>query len=237
MTTIRQADITNAVGTSDTPFVTAPLEKMSIDALVAQWGDQWQAFYERETADVEATNAFWKQQWATWFTAQTTEIQEAYISWDEQWNAWFGSQTENMEATSAFWKQQWSTWFNNYVNNNTSEMVHWREEAQNEYYSWFGQLQAILAGDVAANITNQVLELKKRTEILEIFSGNVISEYAICHQLSDNGYKNYCDVLDSSENDIIDSDLDTINARTHSSELILDSNGGSIDTRVIFVVK
>lgn len=35
VTSIRQADITNAVGTSECPFVTAPLEMMSIDALVA----------------------------------------------------------------------------------------------------------------------------------------------------------------------------------------------------------
>lgn len=39
---IRQEDITNRVGTSDCPFVTAPLEKMDIDALIAQWQDQFQ---------------------------------------------------------------------------------------------------------------------------------------------------------------------------------------------------
>ena len=32
VTSIRQANITNTVGTSECPFVTAPLEKMSIDA-------------------------------------------------------------------------------------------------------------------------------------------------------------------------------------------------------------
>lgn len=54
VTSIRQADITNAVGTSECPFVTAPLEMMSIDALVAQWKDQWDAFYEKETSDMAA---------------------------------------------------------------------------------------------------------------------------------------------------------------------------------------
>lgn len=48
VTSIRQANINNAVGTSECPFVTAPLEKMSIDALVAQWKDQWDAFYEKK---------------------------------------------------------------------------------------------------------------------------------------------------------------------------------------------
>ena len=70
VTSIRHANITNAVGTSECPFVTAPLEKMSIDALVAQWKDQWDAFYEKETSDMEATNAFWKDQWSKWFSTR-----------------------------------------------------------------------------------------------------------------------------------------------------------------------
>ena len=67
VTAIRQANITNCVGTSACPFVTAPLEKMSIDALVAQWGDQWKAFYGAQTADMESANSFWKNQWRIWF--------------------------------------------------------------------------------------------------------------------------------------------------------------------------
>lgn len=47
-TEIRQANITNAVGTTECPFVRAPLEKMTIDALVAQWGDQFQIIYEQQ---------------------------------------------------------------------------------------------------------------------------------------------------------------------------------------------
>ena len=48
VTSIQQADITNAVGTSECPFVTAPLEVMSIDALIAQWKDQWDSWKEDE---------------------------------------------------------------------------------------------------------------------------------------------------------------------------------------------
>lgn len=40
-TSFTQANITNRVGTSDTPYVTAPLEKMDIDELIAQWQRQW----------------------------------------------------------------------------------------------------------------------------------------------------------------------------------------------------
>lgn len=40
-TAINQGNITNMVGLGDCPFVTAPLEKMNIDDLVAQWTSQW----------------------------------------------------------------------------------------------------------------------------------------------------------------------------------------------------
>ena len=42
---IRQENITNCVGTSECPFVTAPLDKISIDSLVAQWGDQFHQWF------------------------------------------------------------------------------------------------------------------------------------------------------------------------------------------------
>ena len=106
VTSIRQADITNAVGTSECPFVTAPLEMMSIDALVVQWKDQWDAFYEKETSDMEATNAFWKEQWSKWFNAQTEEIQQSYLEWEKQWDDWYAAQTADMQETNVYWFQQ-----------------------------------------------------------------------------------------------------------------------------------
>lgn len=48
-TEITQSVITNAVGTSECPFVTGVLQGMSIDALVAQWKDQWTVFYDTNT--------------------------------------------------------------------------------------------------------------------------------------------------------------------------------------------
>lgn len=51
---IRQEDITNRVGTSDCPFVTAPLEKMDIDALIAQWQDQFQNRLAENLAEFQA---------------------------------------------------------------------------------------------------------------------------------------------------------------------------------------
>ena len=225
------------IGTSSTPYITGILQVQNIDNIVAQWENQWTTFYNEETSDMEATNAFWKQQWATWFNAQTAEIQQAYLSWEAQWNNWFGSQTADMTATNAFWKQQWATWFNNYINNNTSEMADWREQNEELFDTWFAQLQDTLSGDVAANLANQLLDLKERTQILEQFSGDLSTEFTVYHKLYDNGYRTYSDLLDSSNNTIIDNNIDPIIGRTYSSDIILDSNGDPINTRVIFVTK
>lgn len=237
VTVIRQANITNCVGTSACPFVTGPLEMMSIDALVAQWGDQWKEFYEKQTSDMASTNAFWKQQWATWFQAQTSEIQEAYLTWEAQWNNWFAAQTSDMEATNAFWKQQWAAWFNNYVNSSSAEMEEWRRESKELFDAWFSELQAMLSGDVAANLANQILQLKHRTGILEDFADGIITEYSVYHKLYDNGYGTYNELLGSSDGTVIDSNIDPVLGRSYSSDLVLDSNGNPIDARVIFVTK
>jgi hypothetical protein len=234
---IIQADITNMIGTSSTPYITGILQVQNIDNIVAQWQSQWLTFYGKETADMTATNAFWKQQWSAWFNAQTSEIQTAYLLWEAQWNDWFAFQTSDMTATNAFWKQQWSAWFNNYTNNNTSEMAEWRENAQELFDDWFSQLQITLSGDVAANLTNQLLLLEERTDILERFSGDLSTEFVVYNKLYDNGYRTYGDLLDSANGTIIDSDVDHVIGRTYSSDLVLDSNGDPIHARVIFVTK
>jgi len=234
---ILQADITNMIGTSSTPYITGILQVQNIDNIVAQWQNQWSVFYNKETADMEATNAFWKHQWTTWFNSQTAEIQAAYLFWESQWNSWFGSQTADMEATNAFWKHQWEMWFYNYVNNNTAEMAQWRAENQATFDDWFSQLDVTLSGDVAANLTNQLLQLKKRTDVLEKFSGDLTTEFAVYDKLFDNGYRTYDDLLDSADGVIIDNNVEAIVGRTYSSELVLDSNGDAINARVIFVTK
>ena len=143
VTSIRQANITNCVGTSACPFVTAPLEKMSIDALVAQWGDQWKAFYGAQTADMEAANTFWKNQWRTWFQAQTTEIQEAYLNWEHQWEEFFNAHANEITDTAEYWKDMWQKWFYDYVNNSSRELAYWKKLVTDDFteYSTFWKNQ------------------------------------------------------------------------------------------------
>ena len=116
-------------------------------------------------------------------------------------------------------------------------MAEWRKDTTDIFWKWFNDLQAILEGDAAANLANQLLMLKKRTEMLERFEGDLEAEFAVYHKLYDNGYETLSDLLDSSDGTIVDSNLEAVIGRTHSSDLILDSNGDPICGRVIFVTK
>ena len=237
VTSIRQANITNCVGTSECPFVTAPLDKVEIDDLIAQWQDQWKEFYEKQTTDMEETNKFWKEQWSTWFLAQTEEIQSAYLTWEAQWNLWYSEHTADMEATSTYWKEKWEAWFNEYTSINTAEMADWKQKSETEFREWFDQLQALLDGNTAASLAKKLLELQEQVDILNQFSSNLENEYTVYQKLYDNGYRTYGDVLDSSDAPITDSNLDTVIGRTYSSDLLRDSNGDVIEGRAIFVIK
>lgn len=237
VTSIRQANITNCVGTSECPFVTAPLDKVEIDDLIAQWQDQWKEFYEKQTTDMEETNKFWKEQWSTWFLAQTEGIQSAYLTWEAQWNLWYSEHTADMEATSTYWKEKWEAWFNEYTSINTAEMADWKQKSETEFREWFDQLQELLDSNAAASLAKKLLELQEQVDILNQFSSNLENEYTVYQKLYDNGYRTYGDVLDSSDAPITDSNLDTVVGRTYSSDLLRDSNGDVIEGRAIFVIK
>lgn len=182
---IRQANITNCVGTSACPFVTAPLEKMSIDALVAQWGDQWKAFYGAQTADMESTNSFWKNQWRIWFEAQTTEIQEAYLNWEHQWEEFYNSQTTEMQETNANWKALWSGWFYDYVNANTKEFADWKSSIDKDFRDWWDSIKDLIDGEDVSAFANELVILNERINKLVDFQNELTNTHSIYDSLND----------------------------------------------------
>ena len=185
VTSIRQANITNCVGTSACPFVTAPLEKMSIDALVAQWGDQWKAFYGAQTSDMEATNSFWKNQWRTWFQAQTTEIQEAYLNWEHQWEEFFNAQTTEMQETNANWKDLWQAWFYDYVNGSTEEYSTWKTSIDKDFRDWWDSIKELLDGEDISAFANKLVALNERMNKFEEFQNELTNTHSIYDSLND----------------------------------------------------
>lgn len=67
-TAITQANITNCVGTSACPYVTAPLTKVSADELYSQWQAQWNELYTTTSDEMDAAQEEYKQAWTTWQT-------------------------------------------------------------------------------------------------------------------------------------------------------------------------
>lgn len=98
-TSIRQADIENAVGTSACPFVTAPLEKMDVDALIAQWKDQWDSFYKKESDTIVATRELWEKTWDSIFHESFFDALEKYAG-PEFHRAFFRGKNLGSELTA-----------------------------------------------------------------------------------------------------------------------------------------
>jgi len=163
VTVINQANITNRVGTSDCPFVTGPLELMNIDALVAQWGDEWRHFYGAQTA---------------YITNTTAELLAA-------WHAFYAEQTSEITGANELWRAQWESWFNSETGTATAEMAFWRNDREATFNAWFAALQSMLDGNVEANMAAAILELQNRTSLLEAFKDTLSNEFAVVHNVDD----------------------------------------------------
>ena len=61
---ITQANVTNAVGTTECPFVTGPLTTMTIDDFVAQWGSEWALWKDNISNDFDALFSDIMSEWA-----------------------------------------------------------------------------------------------------------------------------------------------------------------------------
>lgn len=90
---ITQANITNRVGTSDTPFVTGIIDVMDIDDLVAQWMTQWQQFVDKNSAEYIAWKNSSESDFTTWSTAQKT----AFVEWMTQSKGDFDNWFDNIK--------------------------------------------------------------------------------------------------------------------------------------------
>lgn len=77
---IKQADITNKIGTSDCPYITGILQVQNIDNIVAQWEDQWNQWFSTQTSTGETEADEWMAQmqatFDVWFDSLQTILDE-----------------------------------------------------------------------------------------------------------------------------------------------------------------
>lgn len=109
---ISQADITNVIGTSETPYVKGIIENISIDDMMAQWQTQ----FNQWMAAIEAANTEWTneqhQAFEDWVDAQETAFEEWSTEYQEEMNAfktaqqsafttWFDSMKDQLSEDAA----------------------------------------------------------------------------------------------------------------------------------------
>lgn len=67
-TAITQADITPMVGSTETPFVTAMLQTVSLDILLGKWQDELNQFVNNQTQEIDKWVANEEKEFNEWFT-------------------------------------------------------------------------------------------------------------------------------------------------------------------------
>lgn len=96
-TEIKDGDITNVIGTSETPFITGLIQTINIDELLGKWEGQLDDFVEDKTAELKT----WKSQ------------TDAYIAdWIEQTNKDLASEKQLIDEWIASEENDFVAWFN-----------------------------------------------------------------------------------------------------------------------------
>ena len=109
---IYQADITNAVGTSECPFVIGVIEGLSVDDLLARWSSefetymrnkkfQWNAFQAGMQSKVSAYESLMEQQFFKWMETEKTKYNRFLRHNEIAWNSWFDHIQTELDGDTA----------------------------------------------------------------------------------------------------------------------------------------
>lgn len=109
---------------------------------------------------------------------ETVNIEDLVSQWEAQWNEFYNAQTLDMQLTADAWKKQWNDWYITQTAIATGDMDDWMRDRQAEFDYWWSQIQAVLDGDVAANLAQRVLRLEENFGILA-------TEFRVYHNLLD----------------------------------------------------
>ena len=129
---ITQANITNAVGTSETPFVTGILQTVSIDNLIAQWEYEWEAWLGATQLE--------QAQW-------TNQQRDAWLNWvakqEEDLALWFEEYQGELDAIK-------------------SDMQAYSNAAKIDFETWFASIKGKLSEDAAGNLQVQIDDITEK---------------------------------------------------------------------------
>lgn len=160
VTSIRQADIENCVGTSVCPFVTGILEVISIEQLIPQWKDILNRFVEENTANFNTWMNGEKQNYQDWLTAAKKEITDWEATSKSDYQKWYDSIKNGYD--------QWFATIKAAYDANWSTFQQWEKASQTEFDKWFENMKNKLEGDLGAKLTLETEKLgKEKVSLIE----------------------------------------------------------------------
>jgi hypothetical protein len=160
VTSIRQADIENCVGTSACPFVTGILEVISIEQLIPQWKDILNRFVEENTANFNTWMNGEKQDYKAWLTAAKKEITDWQATSKSDYQKWYDSIKNGYN--------QWFATIKAAYDANWSTFQQWEKASQTEFDKWFENMKNKLEGDLGAKLTLETEKLgKEKVSLIE----------------------------------------------------------------------
>ena len=160
VTSIRQADIENCVGTSACPFVTGILEVISIEQLIPQWKDILNRFVEENTANFNTWMNGEKQNYQAWLTAAKKEITDWEATSKSDYQKWYDSIKNGYD--------QWFATIKAAYDANWSTFQQWEKASQTEFETWFENMKNKLEGDLGAKLTLETEKLgKEKVSLIE----------------------------------------------------------------------
>ena len=160
VTSIRQADIENCVGTSACPFVTGILEVISIEQLIPQWKDILNRFVEENTANFNTWMNGEKQEYQDWLAAAKKEITDWEATSKSDYQKWYDSIKNGYD--------QWFATIKAAYDANWSTFQQWEKASQAEFDKWFENIKNKLEGDLGAKLTLETEKLgKEKVSLIE----------------------------------------------------------------------
>lgn len=160
VTSIRQADIENCVGTSACPFVTGILEVISIEQLIPQWKDILNRFVEENTANFNTWMNGEKQDYQAWLAAAKKEITDWEATSKSDYQKWYDSIKNGYD--------QWFATIKAAYDANWSTFQQWEKASQTEFDKWFENMKNKLEGDLGAKLTLETEKLgKEKVSLIE----------------------------------------------------------------------
>lgn len=167
VTSIRQADIENCVGTSACPFVTGILEVISIEKLIPQWRDILNRFVEENTANFNTWMNGEKQDYQAWLTAAKKDIMKWQATSKSDYQKWYDSIKNGYD--------QWFATIKAAYDANWSTFQQWEKTSQTEFDTWFENMKNKLEGDLGAKLALETENLgKEKVSLIESTKTNLV---------------------------------------------------------------